>query len=91
MQPCRKWVGDISYLSTEEGWLYLATIIDLFSRKVVGWALGDRMTKQLVIDAMNQALQHERPSKGLIFLTVVPSMPPMITKISYAVTESARA
>lgn len=65
--PCRKWVGDISYLSTEEGWLYLATIIDLFSRKVVGWVLGDRMTKQLVIDAMNQALQHERPSKGLIF------------------------
>jgi putative transposase len=65
--PGQKWVGDISYLSTQEGWLYLATVIDLFSRKVVGWSLGTRMTKQLVIDAMNQALQHERPSKGLIF------------------------
>ena len=66
-EPCQKWVGDISYIATEEGWLYLAIIIDLFSRKVVGWALGARMTKQLVIDAMNQALNIENPAKGLIF------------------------
>jgi len=66
-EPCQKWVGDISYIATEEGWLYLAIIIDLFSRKVVGWALGARMTKQLVIDAMNQALKIENPAKGLIF------------------------
>lgn len=65
--PNQKYVGDITYIHTEEGWLYLATVIDLFSRKVVGWALGDRMTKQLVIDAMNQAVRHWRPSAGLIF------------------------
>jgi len=66
-EPCQKWVGDISYIATEEGWLYLAAIIDLFSRKVVGWALGDRMTKQLVINAMNQAISLEKSSEGLIF------------------------
>jgi putative transposase len=66
-EPCQKWVGDISYIATEEGWLYLAAIIDLFSRKVVGWALGPRMTKQLVINAMLQALRLEKPSEGLIF------------------------
>ncbi len=65
--PCQKWVGDISYIATEEGWLYLAAVIDLFSRKVVGWALGARMTKQLVIDAMNQALRLEKPSNSFIF------------------------
>jgi len=66
-KPLQRWVGDISYIATEEGWLYLAAIIDLYSRKVVGWALGARMTKQLVIEAMNQALRLERPPEGLIF------------------------
>ncbi len=65
--PCQKWVGDITCVRTDEGWLYLATVIDLFSRRVVGWALGARMTKKLVIDAINQAIRHESPSKGLIF------------------------
>lgn len=65
--PSQKYVGDITYIHTEEGWLYLATVIDLFSRRVVGWALGARMTKQLVIDAMNQAIQQQRPLEGLIF------------------------
>lgn len=65
--PCQKWVGDITYVRTDEGWLYLATVVDLFSRKVVGWALGARMTKKLAIDAINQAIRHESPSEGLIF------------------------
>jgi putative transposase len=65
--PCQKWVGDITYIRTDEGWLYLATVIDLFSRKVVGWALDARMTKQLVLKAMKQAMHHEKPSDGLIF------------------------
>lgn len=65
--PCQKWVGDITYIRTDEGWLYLATVIDLFSRKIVGWALRSRMTKQLVIDAMKHAIRHERSSHGLIF------------------------
>lgn len=65
--PGQKYVGDITYIATDEGWLYLASVIDLFSRRVVGWALGERMTKQLVIDAMNRAIKHERPPEGLIF------------------------
>lgn len=65
--PCQKWVGDITYIRSDEGWLYLATVIDLFSRKIVGWALGARMTKQLVINAMKHAIRHERPSDELIF------------------------
>jgi len=65
--PCQKWVGDITYVSTGEGWLYLATVIDLFSRKVIGWAISKRMTKQLVIDAMKIAITNEHPGAGLIF------------------------
>lgn len=65
--PCQKWVGDITYIATGEGWLYLATVIDLFSRRVVGWAISDRMTKQLVINAINMAIMNEHPPKGLIF------------------------
>ena len=55
-QPDRVWSGDITYIATQEGWLYLAVVIDLFSRQVVGWALGDRMTGTLVIDALANGL-----------------------------------
>ncbi|TDX32112.1 helix-turn-helix protein [Modicisalibacter xianhensis] len=48
MAPNQKWVGDITYLATGEGWLYLAVLIDLFSRKVIGWAMSERMTADLV-------------------------------------------
>lgn len=65
--PGQKWVGDITYIPTEEGWLYLAAIEDLFHRKIVGWALGDRMTKQLTINALDQAILRENPKMGLIF------------------------
>lgn len=60
-------MGDITYIPTAEGWLYLAAIEDLYHRKVVGWALGSRMTKQLTITALEQAIHRERPKKGLIF------------------------
>jgi len=60
-------VGDITYISTDEGWLYLAAVVDLFSRRVVGWALGSRMTKELVIKAMKQTLHHEQLEEGAIF------------------------
>lgn len=66
-QPNTKWVGDISYIPTAVGWLYLAVVIDLFSRRVVGWAMGARMTSQLVCDAFNMAWQQRRPAAGLIF------------------------
>ena len=61
------WCGDITYLLTKEGWMYLAVVIDLASRKVVGWALSKRMTKQLVIDALSAAFITRRPEKGLMF------------------------
>jgi putative transposase len=54
--PNQKYVGDITYLWTDEGWLYLATVIDLYSRLVVGWAMSERMTAQLVCDALRMAL-----------------------------------
>jgi transposase InsO family protein/transposase-like protein len=66
-EPHRAWAGDITYIATQEGWLYLAVVINLFSRQVVGWALGERMTRQLVIDALTMAWFRRRPAKGLIF------------------------
>lgn len=65
--PRQKLVGDITYIWTDEGWLYLATVVDLFSRRVIGWALGERMTKKLVITAMKQSLLHENLSEDAIF------------------------
>jgi len=63
------WVGDITYLWTQSGWLYLAVIIDLYSRKVVGWALDRRMTVNLVKDALTMAVWRRRPPPGLIHHT----------------------
>jgi len=54
--PNQKWVSDITYLWTDEGWLYLAVIIGLFSRLVVGWSMAERMTAQLVCEALQMAL-----------------------------------
>ena len=63
----RVWTGDITYVRTDEGWLYLAVVIDLFSRQVVGFAMHERMTRQLVIDALRMAWFRRRPASGLIF------------------------
>jgi putative transposase len=63
----RVWVGDISYLRTWEGWSYLATVIDLASRRVVGFALADHMRTSLVLEALRMALKARRPEPGLIF------------------------
>jgi transposase InsO family protein len=69
--PCteidRRYVGDITYIATWEGWAYLATVIDLASRRVVGWALADHMRTELVEDALSMAFSKRRPSKGVIF------------------------
>ena len=64
-----KYVGDITYIYTAEGWLYLATVIDLFSRKVVGWSMDDNMRVSLVNDALNMAIKRRNPSPGLIWHT----------------------
>ena len=63
----RAWCSDITYLLTREGWMYLVVVIDLGSRKIVGWALSKRLKKQIVIDALRSAFQTRRPGKGLIF------------------------
>lgn len=65
--PNRVWTGDITYIWTEEGWLYLAVVIDLFNRQVVGFAMGQRMTRALVIDALRMAWFRRQPAAGLIF------------------------
>ena len=69
--PCeefdRRYVGDITYLATWEGWAYLATVIDLASRKVVGWALADHMRTELVEDALMMAFAQRAPEEGVIF------------------------
>lgn len=66
-RPDTVWTGDITYIPTNEGWVYLAVVIDAFSRQLVGWATGERMTRQLVIDALTMAWFRRRPGKGLIF------------------------
>ena len=67
--PNEKYVGDITYIPTSEGWLYLATVIDLYSRKIVGWSMDDTMKVSLVNDALNMALISRKPPKGLLWHT----------------------
>lgn len=64
--PDRAYVSDITYIWTQEGWLYLAVVIDLFSRKVVGWSMGSRMKASLVCDALKMAPWQRKPEPGLI-------------------------
>lgn len=65
-KPHKKWVSDITYVCTEEGWLYLAVVMALYSRTVVGWAISERMTSQLVIDALQMVIWRRKPPRGLI-------------------------
>jgi putative transposase len=65
-RPNQKWVADISYIDTDEGWLYLATVMDLFSRRIVGWAMDDHMERSLVEQALRMALFRRRPRAGLL-------------------------
>ena len=67
--PDEKYVGDITYIPTSEGWLYLATVIDLYSRKIVGWSMDDTMKVSLVNDALKMAITTRNPSKGLLWHT----------------------
>ena len=64
--PDQAYVQDITYIWTQEGWLYLATVIDLYSRRVVGWSMGSRMTAQLVCDALTMAIWQRQPKASLI-------------------------
>jgi putative transposase len=64
--PNQKWGADISYVWTREGWLYLAVVVDLFSRRVVGWAVSDRLHRELALKALRKAIIMRRPLPGLI-------------------------
>ena len=67
--PNEKWAGDITYIWTSEGWLYLAVIIDLYSRRVIGWAVSNRMKKDLAIRALQMAINQRQPAPGCIHHT----------------------
>jgi len=66
-EPNQKWVSDITYIRTWQGWLYLAIILDLYSRRVVGWAMDDNMKTGLVLKALDMAVTQRRPKPGLLF------------------------
>src|ERR1700688_4325575 len=63
--PNQLWVTDITYIFTSEGWFYVAAVLDLFSRRIVGLAMSERMTVDLVLNALNQAVTHRQLGKGL--------------------------
>jgi transposase InsO family protein len=65
-RPNQIWVCDITYIWTAEGWLYLAVVMDLFSRTIVGWSMAERMTRQLAMDALTLAVKRRNPPRGLL-------------------------
>jgi putative transposase len=65
-RPNTKWVADLTYIPTEEGWLYLAALLDLCSRRIVGWSMAEHLRAELVIDALNMAIAQRHPPAGLI-------------------------
>lgn len=65
-RPNEKWVADVTYVPTREGWLLLAVVLDLFSRKVVGWSMGERLTSELAQRALKQAIEQRSPNEGLL-------------------------
>lgn len=64
--PNQVWASDITYIWTDEGWLFLASTMDLYSRKIVGWAMSDHMPAELVVDALQMAIDRRRPAPGLL-------------------------
>jgi putative transposase len=65
--PDQVWLSDITYLWTREGWLYVCAVLDLFTRRIVGWAMAEHMNRQLVLDALHMAATVRKPAPGLIF------------------------
>lgn len=64
--PNQVWLQDITYVPTQEGWLYLALVLDLWSRKIVGWAMADHLRSELVVDALRMAQTQRQPGRGLL-------------------------
>lgn len=90
--PDKVWGGDITYVATDEGWLFLAVVIDLFSRQVAGWSMREDMTLDIVIDALRMAWFKRHPSKqaGLIFHSDRGSVPVKTSGICSKTTASLR-
>ena len=65
-RPDQKWLTDITYIPTQEGWLYLAAVLDLYARRIVGWAMSNRMTSALTIDALHMAIRQRQPQLSLL-------------------------
>lgn len=68
-QPDRAWVGDITFIPTREGWLHLAVLLDLYSRRIVGWAMSEKQNRQLPINALVMAIERRQPEPGLVHHT----------------------
>lgn len=68
-KPNRVWVGDVTFIATRNGWLYLAVLLDLYSRKIIGWAMSDQINKQLVVNALIMALEKRQPRSEVIHHT----------------------
>jgi len=66
MAPNQQWVSDITYIDTQQGWIYLAIVMDLYSRRIVGWSMDKWMSRHLVIDALTMALESRMPEVGLV-------------------------
>src|SRR5258707_118615 len=81
-RPNQVWLADITYIPTGEGWLYLPVILDLFTRKAVGWAMRDHMRAERTIAALTMAIQRRRPGAGLIHHSAAVSTLPATTAIS---------
>ena len=81
--PNQVWAGDITYLKTGEGWMYLAIVMDLYSRRIVGWFINKRMTTDLISKAMNMAYNLRQPPKGWCFIVIVDLSTPVSGIVSY--------
>ncbi|MFA5799422.1 MAG: IS3 family transposase, partial [Candidatus Peribacteraceae bacterium] len=68
-RPNKVWVGDVTFIGTRAGWLYLAVLLDLYSRKVIGWSMSERNNKELVLDALDMALERRRPQSHVLHHT----------------------
>ena len=64
--PNQMWLADLTYISTSEGWLYLAAILDTYTRKIVGWSMRDTLHTEIAMDALTMALERQRPAAGLL-------------------------
>ena len=68
-KPNKVWVGDVTFIATRNGWLYLAILLDLYSRKIIGWSMSNRNDMYLVLNALNMAIARRNPSSGLLHHT----------------------